>query len=102
MRTVSAAALITLLLTAEAAAPLEETAYVKEIESWRAKREENLRSEEGWLTLVGLSWLKNGSNTVGSAKGSDVVLPSSAPGRVGTLEFVNGHTTFRAATGVAV
>ena len=100
MRASGVAAL--LLAAAEVAAPLDDAGYVKEIESWRAKREENLRSEEGWLSLVGLSWLKAGSNTVGSAKGSDIPLPASAAGRVGTIEFSNGVTTFRAAPGSTV
>jgi uncharacterized protein len=101
-KTMLAAGAAALLLAGEVAAPLDDAGYLKEIEAWRAKREENLRSEEGWLSLVGLSWLKPGVNTVGSEKGSDVVLPTSAAGRVGTVEFSNGVTTFRAAPGSTV
>lgn len=49
-----------------------------EIAQWRAAREASLRSETGWLTLVGLFWLRAGENRFGSAKDGVVVL--DAPG----------------------
>ncbi len=36
--------------------------YRKTIEEWRARQEANLRSDTGWLTVVGLTWLKEGRN----------------------------------------
>ena len=50
--------------------------YIERIERWRAERLERLTSPEGWLSLVGLWWLHEGSNTVGSAETCDVVLPA--------------------------
>ncbi len=44
------------------------------IEAWRASRHERLASSDGWLTLVGLEWLKDGENRIGSAEGNDVRL----------------------------
>ena len=38
------------------------------LEQWRRKRAANLTSETGWLTLVGLYWLKEGDNTFGRAR----------------------------------
>src|SRR6185295_16202203 len=76
--------------------------YVQEIEQWRAKREEGLRAPDGWLTVVGLTWLREGTSTMGSAKGSDVPLPQTAPLRVGTLEFSHGRAVIHVAPGVAV
>jgi hypothetical protein len=38
-----------------------------------------LRNEVGWLTLVGLGWLKPGENRIGSAADADVVLPGGPP-----------------------
>src|SRR5687768_10231978 len=78
------------------------TDYEAEIETWRARREKNLRAEDGWLSVIGLSWLKPGTNTVGSAKGSDVPLPASAPPRLGTIERTGAVATFRAEPGVPV
>lgn len=61
--------------------------YQAEIEKWRINVESELKSDNGWLTLTGLFWLKEGKNTVGSATGNDVVLPSSAASQVGIIEF---------------
>jgi uncharacterized protein len=36
--------------------------------AWRAHREQHVSAPDGWLTLVGLEWLKQGSNTVGSVR----------------------------------
>jgi uncharacterized protein (DUF1684 family) len=42
------------------------------IEAWRANRHERLARTDGWLTLVGLEWLKDGENRIGSGEGNDV------------------------------
>jgi len=76
--------------------------YVHEIEGWRAKREEGLRAPDGWLTVVGLHWLREGTSTIGSAEGSDILLPLSAPPRVGTIDFTNGKAVIHVAPGVTV
>lgn len=76
--------------------------YVHEIEGWRAQREEGLRAPDGWLSVVGLHWLREGTNTIGSAEGSDIRLPLSAPPRVGTIEFSRGRAVIRVAPGVTV
>ncbi|MEO8011001.1 MAG: DUF1684 domain-containing protein, partial [Dokdonella sp.] len=44
-----------------------DSAYAREIADWRAQRLERLRAPAGWLSLVGLDWLKAGRNTIGSA-----------------------------------
>ena len=77
--------------------------YRAEIEQWRRHRQATLETEEGWLTVVGLSWLKEGRNTVGAGPANDIVLPKgSAPAQVGVFEFHDGKTTFQAASGVKV
>jgi len=76
--------------------------YPREIEAWRAQREARLRAEDGWLSVVGLSWLKEGANTMGSARGSAVMLPMSAPARVGVLELSGASVTARIDPGVVV
>jgi len=88
--------------------PPEETgvrgaSYQTEIEQWRRGREEMLKAEDGWLSVVGRFWLKEGTNTLGADAGNTIQLPKdSAPGKVGVFEFHNGNTTFRAAAGVEV
>jgi len=43
---------------------------------WRQNRHARLASVDGWLTLVGLEWLQDGQNTVGSGEENSVQLPS--------------------------
>lgn len=78
-------------------------AYTDEIARWRQKVDDGLRADDGWLTLVGLYWLEEGTNTVGSNPNSDILLPAdSTPDRLGTIEFANGRAVFHAAEGVTV
>ena len=41
---------------------------------WRQKRNARLASGFGWLSLVGLEWLQEGENRVGSAEGNAIRL----------------------------
>ena len=77
--------------------------YKTQIRQWRERRVKSLTSEDGWLTVAGLFWLKEGKNTAGAAPGNNIVLPKgSAPDFVGTFEFHNGSTTFVPAPGAGV
>ena len=67
-------------------------AYTQQIQTWRAQRVERLKAPDGWLSLIGLHWLKGGNNTIGSAKGNDVVL-AKGPARLGTISLKNGKAT---------
>ena len=60
--------------------------YMLEIEAWRAQRLEGLTSPTGWLSLVGLEWLKPGISTIGSAGDNDIII-ASAPEHLGKLEW---------------
>src|SRR5438876_7474361 len=97
-----AALALATLLVVPAAARARDDGYVREIEDWRAKREEGLRAPDGWLSVVGLHWLREGTSTIGSAEGSDIRLPPPAPPRVGALEFSRGRAVIRVAPGVTV
>lgn len=66
--------------------------YTKQIETWRAQRVERLKSPNGWLSLIGLHWLKDGRNTVGSAKDNDVVL-AKGPAHLGAVVLKDGKAT---------
>ena len=72
------------------ALPAENSRYADEIQKWRATREERLRADNGWLTLAGRYPLKEGSNTFGTGKNNDVILPAAlagvGPERLGTLD----------------
>jgi uncharacterized protein (DUF1684 family) len=79
-----------------------ETSYRQSIEQWRQNYEAGLTSDTGWLTVSGLFWLREGENRLGSAAGNDIVLPSSAPAYVGTLEFHGSKITVQVNPGVKV
>ncbi|MBK6734555.1 MAG: DUF1684 domain-containing protein [bacterium] len=77
--------------------------YVAEVDAWHAQRVERLRSDTGWLTLVGLHELDpTRVNTVGSDSTALVRLVDKAPAHVGELAFVGGRWSFSAAPGTMV
>jgi uncharacterized protein (DUF1684 family) len=55
------------------------------VEAWRKGRLERLEAPDGWLSLVGLEWLDEGDNRLGSAADADVHFPASAPANLGTI-----------------
>jgi hypothetical protein len=66
-------------------------AYRVEIEKWRQQREERLKSDNGWLTVAGLFWLKEGDNRFGSSPLNDIVLSGHAvPAEAGTFILSKG------------
>ena len=71
----------------------ERSSYVTEIEAWRAKREQDLRAPDSWLSLAGLFHLYDGHFTIGSDASNEIVLPPSAPEQIGTLDFQAGQAT---------
>lgn len=85
------------------AAPSDPAAYKAEIGTFRKLRDASLRKDDGWLSLVGLSWLEEGENSVGSAPKSRVPLPKGkAPATLGTIRLEKDVATFTAAPGAAV
>ena len=66
--------------------------YEGQIEQWRAQRLARLKGPSGWLTLIGLHWLKDGKNTVGTAKDNDIGL-ANGPAHVGTIMLAKGKAT---------
>jgi uncharacterized protein len=86
-----------------AVAAAESPADFPQIEkTWRESREKRLKSPNGWLTLVGLSWLSTGENTVGSDPASAVVLPEKTPKRAGVLVLAGGRVTLKPAPGSGI
>lgn len=49
--------------------------YKKDIDQWHATRLQRLTSENGWLTLVGLFWLKEGENKFGTDSSNTIIFP---------------------------
>ncbi len=70
--------------------------YIAEIDQWHQKRIERLKDENGWLTLVGLYWLKEGDNIFGSDKNNDIVFPENAPQYIGKISLKDSVITLYA------
>ena len=75
----------------------DDPSYTKAMEKWRADRLEEINGEDGWTTLVGLYWLKEGPNKFGSDPSNEIILPrSSAPRFAGSMRLDNGVVTLEA------
>jgi uncharacterized protein len=82
---------------------LPASAQTLSLDQWKARRVANLTSETGWLTLVGLYWLKNGDNSFGRDSSNRIVLEHQALAtKSGTFSVKNGTVTFTAAPGAKI
>jgi len=92
-----------LLLLATATGVAAQTEYEKEQQAWRRDREEKLKATDGWLTVSGLFWLREGINEFGAGSGNDIVLPSAtAASRIGAFELTGDRVRLRVDEGVTV
>jgi uncharacterized protein (DUF1684 family) len=109
----SAGALGLLLAVAAASWPAAGTTAARDdaaleseqaaISKWRAERVESLTSDNGWLTLTGLFWLKEGDNTFGRAPGNSLVLDNAAlADTAGSFVLSGQQVRFRARPGSGV
>ncbi|WP_058188385.1 DUF1684 domain-containing protein [Terracidiphilus gabretensis] len=65
--------------------------WKQRIAVWRAQRDKELSAPDGWLTLIGLEWLKSGGNSFGAAADNSVPIKAQAPEHFGILT-VSGKT----------
>jgi uncharacterized protein (DUF1684 family) len=79
--------LLASLLVLAAACREHDKAFDAEENKWRETRQKSLTRENGWLTLVGLDWLREGMN--------DVKLPST-PTVVAHVALAGGKATLQA------
>lgn len=92
--------LLAIMFTALASARAQ-TDYASTIEKWRSEQEANLKKETGWLTVAGLFWLKEGTNTVGAGEAFAVRLTDNfKQGKFGEIDFKNGVATLKVESGV--
>jgi len=95
--------LLVSLVSCKPAPPPIDAAYSAEIQTWRAQREERLRAPDGWLSLVGLHWLDEGVNRLGSDPEAEVFLEAPGIGRqIGTIIVNQDQATLTVATGAKV
>jgi uncharacterized protein (DUF1684 family) len=63
--------------------------WQRDLLAWREKRAANLQTPEGWLSLIGLEWLKEGDNNVGSAADNKIQI-AKAPAHLGVVRLEKG------------
>ena len=74
--------------TAQATA--EDDAWRQELEAWRAERARQVTAPDGWLTLVGMEWLKPGANSFGAGIDNQILVRAQAPNHMGVLLVSGG------------
>ena len=63
---VMAFAVVPMLPSLAVSAATDENGWQAELTTWRAQRAARLQAPEGWLSLIGLDWLRDGDNSFGS------------------------------------
>ncbi len=67
--------------TTHAAMPAD---FSQQNQQWQDKRLAGLTAPNGWLSLIGLEWLKEGANRIGTAADNDIVL-KAGPAHLGVV-----------------
>jgi uncharacterized protein len=79
---------LTFLATAFAAdKPAAATPWKTDLLAWRAEHAKQLQTPNGWLTVIGLEWLKSGDNSVGSGKGNAAVIKAPTAPSMGVVRL---------------
>ncbi|MEZ4988669.1 MAG: DUF1684 domain-containing protein [Saprospiraceae bacterium] len=60
---------------------------------WQQERLANLTAPHGWFSLVGLHWLKPGTNTCGSGTDQDILLAPEVPAHACTYYWNEGRVS---------
>jgi uncharacterized protein (DUF1684 family) len=94
-------AILVALLVSGLPASAADFVYQNAIAQWRAHHEAELKAENGWLTVVGLDWLKEGANRVGSNPSYEVPLPTGTPQNLGVITLAKGKAHFVPAAGTS-
>lgn len=81
---------------------MEPGDYVGALNAWRAQMDADLRRDYGWLTLVGLYWLKEGVNTLGSSPDCDIQLPRRTARLLGVIQLEGERATLHVDLGQSV
>ena len=83
------------------AVEVADPAYQKSVEDWRARAEQSLRRDNGWLTLAGRFPLKPGENTFGTGPRNDLVFPKGVgPAGMGSVFVEPGKVTVKTVEGL--
>ncbi len=81
---------------------IEPEVHEARVLAWVERRLSELAAPDSWLALIGLHWLPEGSTTLGSAPGNDIVLPEPAAPLVGRAVRQDTVVRFLVEPGVLV
>jgi hypothetical protein len=80
--------------------PSPDAAYAAEIAARDEERNARLRSPDGWLALVGLHWLTDGTHGLGSDPDNPIhLIGRNVPAHAGWLVVADGRTGYRSPDG---
>ena len=72
----------------------QNSQHAEEIEAWRQRRITNLTMPDGWLSLIGLFWLKEGENHFGGDPANPIKFPAQkVPAVMGNFILNKGKVT---------
>jgi uncharacterized protein (DUF1684 family) len=95
----AAVSLASLPALTQNALPADTAQWRQDLAAWRTQREAAISAPDGWLTLIGLEWLKPGVNTVGSAADNQIRIRAQVPDHIGLLTVTAKSLQILAPTG---
>jgi uncharacterized protein len=63
------------------------SAWKTDLLAWRAQHAKDLQKPNGWLTLIGLEWLKPGDNSFGASQGNNLVIQTKTAPHLGVVQL---------------
>lgn len=67
------------------AADSADQQWKNDLLSWRSKRAAGLQAPEGWLSLIGLDWLKDGDNSFGASEDNRFAIAAKLPAHLAVV-----------------
>jgi len=78
--------------------PVTKEEHRAEIDEFVQLRDQALVAEDGWLNLIGLFWLNQGSSDMGTEEQTEISLDKTGyPEHIGSFDWVGRHVMFRPA-----
>lgn len=98
-RVATVAITVSLLTFTTTAGGQSQDVWRADLLKWRAQHAADLEKPENWLSLIGLEWLKEGDNTLGSDKSNTIVIHASVPAHIAVIRLDQGKIIMHAPQG---
>jgi hypothetical protein len=79
--------------------PPSEANWRKDLLTWRELQAKDLQAPDGWLSLAGLEWLKEGDNMFGSASDNPIRIQADVAPHLGVLRLTRNTVSLEPPTG---